>query len=187
MWYLGVAGRSCVLLSCLVVSPHAYTNTTQTHTYIYICRLKKKLNVKSCSTLSLWLTCKKKKKNLAWKSTPFILLFSSSCTPSPFCLVHVCWVSRLGTWHVWRLLKTVSHGFPSLCVSIFPCYNNIFIHSQFYFGELEKSCGACGHTGDTQKPSVPFLHWLFIWKRKNQEDMVGVRHFLCLAHSPHLE
>lgn len=40
MWYLGVAGRSCVLLSCLVVSPHAYTNTT--HTYIYICRLKKK-------------------------------------------------------------------------------------------------------------------------------------------------
>jgi hypothetical protein len=64
-----------VVLSCRPVQIQTYK-----HTYIYICRLKKQ-NMKSCSTLSLWLTCKKK----TWQGNPhlfslFVFLPSLSLT-----------------------------------------------------------------------------------------------------------
>ena len=99
MWYL--AGRSCVSLSCRPVQIQTYK-----HTYIYICRLKKQN--KTWKVVQLCHFDWRVKKKLGKEIHTFFLSWFF-CHPS-LSLPHVC-CSRLGTWHVWRLSKTVSHGF----------------------------------------------------------------------------
>ena len=105
-----LGGAAC---RCLV-APYKYKHTN-IHTYTYV-DWKKKQNMKSCSTLSLWLTCKKK----TWQGNPHLfslLVFLPSLSLSPSRLL-------LSVGDLTRLAP-LKNGFPRIFSFLFsiPCYN----------------------------------------------------------------